>query len=298
MLQTSVVLDDLRLLYVPVPKAGSTAILWALADVAGLTPADFERSTKLEVTRALTVHDFSIWGQSRRLDGRSAREVEQILSSDDWFRFTVVREPLRRLWSAWVSKLLVHDPRFVVTFGNEDWFPSPPDSSQDVVDSFRRFVRMLPTRPADWHDRHWAPQADLVAFASVRYDLVGRVERLGDALSVLTEHLRSRGRTLRQPGRENPALLPFASELFDEATLEACRCVVASDQEAFGYDRPKGSAAEPDASWHATVEANLGAIRAVSERNERIGDLRSVLRDGDEQGGLRRRLSRWTVGRS
>ena len=68
---TAVAFDDIRLAYVPVPKAASTSILTALFDVAGLNREDRTRSRKLEVTRGLTVHDGSLWGQSHRLLGRS-----------------------------------------------------------------------------------------------------------------------------------------------------------------------------------------------------------------------------------
>lgn len=85
--QTAVVLDELRLVYVPVPKAGSTTILWVLAKLAGLAGEDFADSRKLEVTRELTVHDMSVWGRSRLLQSRSPKEIESILVSDEWFRF-------------------------------------------------------------------------------------------------------------------------------------------------------------------------------------------------------------------
>ena len=43
-LRSAVVLEDVELLYVPVPKAGCTAILKALAEVAGLPDDELARS--------------------------------------------------------------------------------------------------------------------------------------------------------------------------------------------------------------------------------------------------------------
>jgi Sulfotransferase family len=157
---TAVVFDHLRLVYVPVPKAASTTILGALSDVAGLQPEDRMRSRKLEVTRALTVHDGSMWGSAYRLTAKSESELEWILESDDWFRFTVVRDPARRIWSAWVSKVLLRNPRFVLMFG-EELFPAVPSTATDVLESFRRFIGALPDRP-EWSDSHWSGQADLL----------------------------------------------------------------------------------------------------------------------------------------
>lgn len=273
LLQETIVLDDLRLAYVPVPKAGSTAILWSLASLGGLRPEDFRRSRKLEVTRALTVHDLSVWGPSRRLVGRSAAEAEEVLRSDEWFRFTIVRDPVRRLWSGWVSKMLFRNPRFAGLFGD-----GPPGaSSQDVLDEFRAFVRVLPDRP-DLHDRHWAAQAELVAIDDVDYAHVGRVERLDATVATLARHLGARNVELPALRRENPSFVPFSPSLFDDGALAACLAWTARDRDAFGYPAP-ASAGEPDAEWHAQVEAALPAIHAIVEQNERIADLRGMVEE-------------------
>jgi hypothetical protein len=276
-LQEAVVFDDLRLLYVPVPKAGSTAILWALARAAGLRAGDFRRSRKLEVTRALAVHDASIWGASHRLAGRSSEEVEQILRSRSWFRLTVVREPVRRLWSAWVSKVLVRDPRFINAFGDEDWFPERPGSAHDVLESFRRFVCVLPTRAAEWHDPHWSAQVDILGLPGIQYDHVGRLERFDETASLLTDYVGRRGRTLEPPGAENPSLIPFDPGVLDRPSLDACDRWARKDRETFGYETPWDVTDPPAVDWIATVEAALPAIRAVIARHERIADLRRML---------------------
>jgi hypothetical protein len=97
---SAIVLDDVQLVYVPVPKAGSTAMLWALLELVELERADFTRSPKLEVTRSLTIHDTTVWGGQHRFRGR---DVPAIFDSGDWLTFTVVRDPVQRIWSAWVS---------------------------------------------------------------------------------------------------------------------------------------------------------------------------------------------------
>ena len=105
------------------PKAGSTAVLWGLLELTDLDPAAFRHSTKLETTRALTIHDASIWGSAYRLDPRR-RDPRELFAAKDWLSFTVVRDPMRRIWSAWVAKILVRDPRFVRQYGAESGFPN------------------------------------------------------------------------------------------------------------------------------------------------------------------------------
>jgi hypothetical protein len=274
--QNALVFDDYQLVYIPMPKAGSTAILWALADLAELQRDAFEQSLKLEMTRALTVHDMSIWGKAHRLDKRRIRDARRLFESENWLTFTFVREPVRRLWSAWVSKILIRDPRFVAAFGAEDWFPDVPVSADDIVASFRRFVRVLPERPASWHDPHWSSQHELLGMSELQYGVVGRVEDLPAALAPIDAHLGNHGRDGLQVRRENESLLSFVPELLESDDWERCEVFTRRDREAFGYDlqpRPRG---DVDERWIGDAELQLPALQAVVERNERIGDLKHV----------------------
>jgi sulfotransferase famil protein len=276
-LQNAIALDDVELLYVPVPRSGSTAVLWALAESEQLPEARFFESGKLEVTRALTVHDLSLWGEPRHLAGRSETDRDRILSSDAWLRFTVIREPVRRIWSAWLAKVLLRDPRFVRAFGAEDWFPGRVGNAREVVAAFRRFVAVLGQRPAEWHDPHWSAQADLAGVGEVAYSVLARMEELPAALAPVDDHLGRHGRRPLALRCENASLLPFTPGLLDGASAEALDAWTRRDRAAFGY--PELSAGDGlDAEWLAGVEAALPAIRAVADRNERIGDLRALLR--------------------
>jgi hypothetical protein len=279
--RSAVVLEDVRLLYVPVPKAGCTAILRALAETAGLREQELSRSRKLEVTRDLTIHDPAVWGESFTLESRSAEDIDRIFESSDWLRFTVVREPLRRLWSAWVSKVLVREPRFVVTFGGEDWFPPAPRSSHDVLLWFRRFVAALPSRDVESHDPHWSRQADLLGVGELGYDHVGHIEQVEESVAVVDEHLRAHGRALPPLRTANRSLLPYVPGVYDRTALEACAAWIASGRDAFGYAPAVDEPEPPDDVWHATVEAAIPGVLAVIERHERIADLRSLVRELD-----------------
>ena len=274
---TAIVLDELRLVYVPVPKAGSTAVLWALAELVGLDADHFRASLKSETTRALTIHDMSLWGKEHRLDGRRRRSVLRMFDSDDWLAFSLVREPVRRLWSAWVSKVLMREPRFTAAYGEESWFPPVPSSAEDVVNWFRVFVKAVSDRPETLHDRHWASQDKLLGVSQLGYDVVGRLEELPSALAVVDEHLRSRGAAPLTLQKENRSLVSFTPEVLDRRAWKHCFALTAGDREAFGYEAVPIRATALDETWRANVEAALPALRAVVERNERIGDVTGLV---------------------
>ena len=114
-----------------------------------------------EVSTALTVHDMSRWPPEHRLRRTSRAERDALLREDGWLRFTLVRDPATRLWSAWQSKLLLREPRFVDAFGEAPWFPRIPSAAGDLVEDFRRFVAAVGRGEAT--DVHWAVQRDLIA---------------------------------------------------------------------------------------------------------------------------------------
>src|SRR5919202_4695974 len=136
-LQRTLVLPELRLLFLPVPKAACTRVLWLLAALAGLPAEAFARSLMPEPSSALTVHDMSVWGPGRRLGDYSPEERERLLAEEGWLRFALVRDPASRLWSAWQSKLLLREPRFLELYGQEPWFPRLPERAGELVPAFR-----------------------------------------------------------------------------------------------------------------------------------------------------------------
>ena len=272
-LHRTIVLPELRVLFVPIPKAGCTTVLWLLADLAGIPAEAFPQSTLPEVSPALTVHDMSLWREEFRLANYEGFQRERMLTEDGWFRFSTVRHPGTRLWSAWQSKLLLREPRFVETFGDEPWFPRVPERPSDLVEDFRRFVAALPTGEAE--DVHWAVQHDLVTQLPLNH--VGRVERLPETLARLREHV-SEERWPAEAERQNRAPLPMPPGLYDEAAARVLADRYRADFDHFDYDR---TALDGDVSagvWEKRVAAVIPMIRDTIDRNARIGELHHVAR--------------------
>ena len=276
-LQRTVVLPDLRVLFLPVPKAGCTSVLWLLSDLAGIPRERFTRSSLSEVTPALTVHDMGRWAPHRLADFEGA-ERERVLHEDGWLRFSLVRDPLRRLWSAWHTKLLLREPRFLDAFGDQPWFPRMPERPADLIEDFRRFVAALPTGTAE--DVHWAVQHDLVGQLPLTH--VGRLERFDETLAVLRAHVGDAWPG--DPARENRSRLPMPTDAYDAAHAEILRERYGKDLEAYGYELPEPVA---DPGWGERVAPLLPLLRDMTQQHARIGQLHRRLR----------REERWTPSR-
>jgi len=286
-LQRAILIERVRLLYTPVPKAGCTALLWSLAELARLQEDLFAESSGREVTRALAIHDLSRWPESFRFGERPPEEREEILKSSDWFRFTVVRHPFRRLWSAWQSKILLAEPQFIARYSDEEWWPGPVRSASDVLKAFRQFMDALRADPDLVRaDVHWAPQVDVIEYSNISYSHIGQVEKLGETLDTVRQHLQSfPAAELTEPARANIGSLPYADELFTEEDVGFLSEVYAADLGEFGYNPPSEETlgGTPSGSWTAAADVVAPALEELRLRHQRVADLQQLLKAREQK---------------
>lgn len=283
----TMIFPEQKILFVPVPKAGCTAIMWSLAKVAGLEEERFYDSfSRGQVIRSLTIHDLSRWPDDFLYAKLSQEQKDEINGADDWLRFTVVRHPFRRLWSAWQSKILLAEPQFIKRFSEEAWFPPAVQSAGDVLKTFRQFLEALEEDPdLVLADPHWAPQVTIASIGDMPYTHVGRVEKLGETVDRIRAHLESlNGETFPEMPRENATPLPYLDELFTESDARILGERFADDLKEFGYDALPAQAlqAPPAPPWMEAVDALMPAIQAMRDRNERIGDLERISKERRE----------------
>jgi hypothetical protein len=277
----TVVLPELRVLYLPVPKAGWTTLLWLLSELAGISEEKFTHSVFPGVSPAMTIHDMSLWEHGHRLADYEGEERERILGEDGWFRFSVVRDPAPRLWSAWQSKLLLREPRFEALFAKEDWFPRVPAEPGEMLEDFRRFVAAVAS--GDAVDVHWAIQDDLVE--QLPLDHVGRLESLDATFELLQKHLGD----LPWPGgtrHENRTALSLPPTAFDVEAAAALNRHYARDFEQYGYEPYEPSTGD-EAEWEEAVAPLLPMVRETIDRHIRIRDLHRMAKRAHK---LERRL--------
>src|SRR5215213_10186626 len=154
--------------YVSVPKAACTSLKWLVAELQGEDPERFHRSLSREVGRAMTIHRRDLWRHTPMLHELPDDELAAISPDDGWFVFAVVRHPSARVWAAWQSKFLLREPRWIDEFAGAPWLPRVPESTQDVIEDFGRFVASIARDPnqAVMRDRHFMTQTELVTPAS------------------------------------------------------------------------------------------------------------------------------------
>jgi hypothetical protein len=269
------VVPDLKVLYISVAKNACTTIKWLVSELAGEDPAQFALGAGPWVSRDEGIHMRSRWQHTPTLGQVPSSLRAEISPDNGWFVFGVVRDPRSRLFSAWQNKFLMRNPAYV-QWHDEPWYPRVPESPQDIVEDFARFVEVLHRDPqarvAD--DAHFQPQTPLLAEHVVPYSRIYEIGQLGTMVTDLDAHLRGQGWSgdvvLRQ---SNDTPLRASAAAFAGPVREQVESFYAADFERFGdlWDFAK---LEASPLWS---EETMAGVRARIAMAERISDLRSQL---------------------
>lgn len=268
------VLPPWKLVYISSPKAACTATKWLLADALELDPWRFYNSLSTETTRATTIHQ-NRWkwrDVSPRLLDLTPEQLAEITPENGWMVFSMKRHPAMRLWSAWQSKLLLREPRFMVQFKGAEWLPRIPESTDDVIEDWERFVAAIAADPklAILKDNHFASQSRLLNLPTTNYTRLYDTSEFSTMMTELGAHLAANGfKGTLTPRRSNETPLPALERAFPSHVVDVIATTFARDYELLGYDDPV-----PPKLRAGDYAADLiAATGIVAERGDRIGDL-------------------------
>ena len=264
----TIVLPNRKIVFLPMLKAGCTSLLWMLSRVAGVKARRFEGSILGAVSPAMTIHTMSAWPDALRWCSLTDVQKAAISADESWLRFTTVRDPATRLWSAWQSKLLLREPGFTRRFGDEAWFPRIPTGPRDVIEDFRAFVHALASDHPPY-DAHWGPQTDFIA-AAPPLNHVGRLEFLDETTRLVQQHLGPDVQTVSGE-QENRSLLRYDRALYDDEAAAVVNAYYADDFRQLGYE-PLAPSPDPGAleSWSVQAAVRLDPIAALCGAHARI----------------------------
>ena len=139
------------------------------------------------------------------------------------FVFSFVRNPYRRLQSAYVNKIVEPQksgrPRQHAGF------------AADELPSFDAFIRSIAARDPTRHNPHWRPQWINLSIDAIPYDFIGRLEAFRADWATVADRLRLDPEPERAGKTTRPVQAAYTAQ---NAALVAR--AYARDFEAFGYD--------------------------------------------------------------
>ncbi|MCX6245744.1 MAG: glycosyltransferase [Bacteroidetes bacterium] len=262
--------DHYKLFYVATPKVACTSLKWWFARLEGCEQDIRDFNDSLESDPDLVIHD-TFHRVAPTVTGLLPEALAEVLSSDTYFRFAVVSNPYKRIFSAWQSKLLLREPLQVSPYLNCDFFNHPIEKKGDIAMAFEGFLEHLASNEApDFWDYHWTPQAILLRPDLISYAKLVKIEETKELSKALADRL---GPEIPDPfkaPRLNVSLIPYCREFLTQLSRDLIRSLYSVDFETFGYDaRPPG----PDkVLTDEEFELARKAIILIRGRHLRLGE--------------------------
>ena len=240
----ALVARNIKVMYLPTPKAACTTIKLMLATAEGShRPEMADRLAVMHVSRAQTIHHPEVHGLTRLAD-LSARERATVLTSPEWLRVASVRDPVARAYSAWENRIFMRAHRRTKTI-IELAHDVTVDGRIDVAASFAHFAKVLGEHAGTFMtDHHFQPQARLVHPEAIDYGQLVRVDQPGE-IDALARLLSERSGKQVTATRLNEGLGVKVDRVCDVHTANRLMATYVTDYDTFGFARR---------DWSATVE--------------------------------------------
>ena len=170
-----------KLLYAPIAKCGCTSLKHLMVELSEL-----EHGALILEHGVHRVTDAFITGA--QLKDYSGPVIDAIINGSDYYKFAVVREPVRRLISAYTEKFLVNrlnPANLIHTMAPIQHIrcQNRPDTAKGIT--FREFVDYIIQSEPTRLDSHWAPQY-LYLRGVPNFDAIFTMEQMSDLAATLS----------------------------------------------------------------------------------------------------------------
>jgi len=266
-----------KLLYIATPKVACTSLKWWFASIEGLLSKvqDFSaNSAHIETDPEMMIHQ-ALYCAAPEVTGLSPEKLVEALLSDSYFRFALVRNPYKRIFSAWQSKLVLREPLQTDMYKDCDFFNLPIENSESIARAFEGFLEYLADNEADdFKDLHWTPQVSFLRPDLVSYTKLVQIENLDDLRRSLAEHL---GPDVPDPfagPRTNESLIPYSPVFVTEKSAQLICSLYAEDFKSFGYDT-----SPPDVKVEfssAQLKIAIQGIKLIRARHHRFNEIQKL----------------------
>jgi hypothetical protein len=272
----SCVSDVRKLFYVATPKVACTSVKWWFAELEGVVQAVQQAKSSSETDPELAIHD-TLLAVAPGLFVRSPERLAQI-KADGYFSFALVRNPYKRIFSAWQSKILLREPLQIVPYEGQDFVEYPIELMSDVAGAFECFLEYLYVHERDdFKDCHWTPQYDLLQPALFPYSAVSKIEDTAALDAALRAHLAEAYVSPFTTARANESMIPYLPEFISPRSEELIKELYSRDFEEYGYSKVIPPAKESFSQEQLTVA--LKGIELLRGRHQRMGEMRQCLNE-------------------
>ncbi len=211
--------------YIENPTVASTLLLEALQEEEQGFPLPANTNIH-DITRSPLKHPTAYVDEFQK----------RVLFSDEFRRFTMVRNPYTRLLSAYLSKIAPGWPspaRKIILAQLKGVSPEEITDATETVD-FRTFVEVVCNQQPVAMDPHWRPQNLQLMIRDIEYDYIGRFENLEESLDYIGKHFAQTELRAKAAGHSDFGGASVG-DMYDQSLLDLVYRTFYDDFQAFGY---------------------------------------------------------------
>lgn len=160
--------------------------------------------------------------------------IDEILNSDQYYRFTFVRDPYKRVFSAYIDKIVgnTKNKTQILRYSGED----TSDLTKEI--SFEQFVLALSEIDPTKMDRHWMPQNLITGAQYIDYAFIGKIEKFNSDIEKVFQSLQMEIDDYYSyyAPHKNSSGVHIEDYLADQATLDLINRIYETDFSLFDYE--------------------------------------------------------------
>lgn len=206
--------------YFAVPKAANTSIKSALHSI------EFDG---LQKHPQIPTHAPFVSSPFVKPYQLGQKQLEDILTGDEFFKFTFVRNPYTRTLSSFIDKVLN------ATDDARKYYRNAANLPLDSEPTFTEFVAQIAEHEPRRMDKHWRPQSYQSLSEFIPLDFVGKVENLERDFAQVMNRIGVESELQSVAPHQTNALENFQKHC-DAETAQSVSRLFRRDFEVFGYD--------------------------------------------------------------
>ena len=271
--------QQFKILVVAPPKCASTSIFTELEQTLSQTSqALWSANTSEEFSNNLCIHEYL---KNQPIHQKSC--YEEIFIDESYLKLLVIKDPVKRMCSAIMSKYLIRNSSFHkelddLTSGLDEEYQTP----DEFVQWFNSIAHLLTKRELKngKHPSHSKPITSLVPRDLLRHfnkiECIDSASGFNDLSTTINNHLKKQNSSIQISGfpRINESPISNAQKFLSKETLNELYMYYLDDYATFNFSKPPVD----DHTQVAPTSTELQCIKYFRDTNERLVSYKRALR--------------------